>query len=52
MKASVVNYVQNYEVCKQTKSENNLYPGLLQPLEVPQGAWTHLSMYFIEGLPK
>lgn len=52
MKASVVNYVQNCEVCKQTKSENNLYPGLLQPLEVPQGAWTHLSMDFIEGLPK
>lgn len=28
------------------------YPGLLEPLPVPAMAWTHISMVFVEGLPK
>lgn len=32
--------------------ENTPYPDLLQPLEVPDQAWTHISMDFIKGLPE
>lgn len=39
-------------VCQIAKSENIHIPGLLDPLEVPDMAWTHVSMDFIEGLPK
>lgn len=39
-------------VCQITKSENIHIPGLLDPLEVPEMAWAHVTMDFIEGLPK
>lgn len=38
-------------VCQQAKPERVKYPGLLQPIHVPDGAWKTISMDFIEGLP-
>jgi hypothetical protein len=52
LKQHVTEFVKTCAVCQKNKSENVPYPGLLQPLPVPDMAWTHISMDFIEGLPK
>ena len=51
-KRMVKAYVQACTICQQAKSERVLPPGLLQPLSVPDQAWTIVTMDFIEGLPK
>ncbi|XP_027171840.1 uncharacterized protein LOC113771462 [Coffea eugenioides] len=38
MKKEVEQYVQSCEVCKRSKNENCPYPGLLQPLAIPDQA--------------
>lgn len=52
LKKGVENHIRNCPVCHVTKSEHVHIPGLLNPLEVPDMAWTHISMDFVEGLPK
>lgn len=52
IKKSVESYVQECAVCQRSKAKHCHYPGLLEPLPVPDMAWTHISMDFIEGLPK
>ena len=39
-------------VCQVSKTEKIQYPGLLDPLPIPPGKWSEISMDFIEGLPK
>jgi hypothetical protein len=51
LKKSVQQYVQSCEICQQAKTEHVKYPGLLQPLPIPQQAWEIVSLDFIEGLP-
>jgi hypothetical protein len=51
MKQHIITFIQQCPVCQLNKPEHSPYPGLLQPLPVPEFAWTHVSMDFIEGLP-
>ncbi|KAL0374355.1 UNVERIFIED_CONTAM: Transposon Ty3-G Gag-Pol polyprotein [Sesamum radiatum] len=51
-KEEVQTWVKECETCQRSKHENNAYPGLLQPLPIPEQAWFCISMDFIEGLPQ
>jgi hypothetical protein len=50
MKAVVAGFVRACVTCQMAKLERVKYPGLLQHLPVPDGAWQIISMDFIEGL--
>jgi hypothetical protein len=52
MRSFIKEQVQTCITCQQAKPERVRYPGLLQPLPVPNGAWQIVSMDFIEGLPQ
>lgn len=52
MKASVTQFVKTCPICQKNKIEHTLPAGLLQPLPLPDMAWTHITMDFVEGLPK
>ena len=51
MKSAVKAFVATCTICQQAKPDRAKLPGLLQPLPVPDGAWSVISMDFIEGLP-
>jgi hypothetical protein len=51
MNAAVHSFVSSCSVCQQAKPDRAKYPGLLQPLPIPEGAWQTISMDFVEGLP-
>lgn len=50
-KKMVHQFVAECTICQQAKPERVKYPGLLQPLSVPDFAWQVVSLDFIEGLP-
>lgn len=50
MKKDVDQYIKSCDVCQRNKSELWPYPGLLQPLPIPNQVWSQISMAFIEGL--
>lgn len=52
MKQDVYTHVRSCDVCQKCKNETVTYPGLLQPLPIPDKVWQDISMDFIEGLPK
>ena len=51
MKKHIQAFVASCSICQQAKTERVHYPGLLQPLAVPDQAWQIVSLDFIEGLP-
>lgn len=52
LKKTVQTFVAGCTICQQAKPDRSRYPGLLQPLPVPSGAWQIITMDFIEGLPR
>lgn len=52
MKKDVDRQMTECPTCQIAKPEHIHVPGLLDPLQIPEMAWTHISMDFIEGLPK
>lgn len=48
----VKRFVLECNVCRRNKCENVPYSGLLQPLPILSKAWEHISIDFVEGLPK
>lgn len=51
LRNQVQEFVAACSVYQQAKTEKVPYPGLLQPLPVPEQAWQVVSLDFIEGLP-
>lgn len=45
-------HIKNCITCQKCKAETVAYPGLLQPLPIPDCIWEDISMDFIEGLPR
>ena len=51
MVVDIQSYIRSFGVCQQCKYDTAAYPGLLQPLPIPESLWTDISMDFIDGLP-
>ena len=51
-KKVVRQFIRECVVCQTCKYDNSAFPGLLQPLPIPDKIWTNISLDFIEGLPK
>lgn len=52
LKEEVYQFVKGCENCQINKSEHLHSPGLLQPLPIPNEAWSSIGMDFVSGLPK
>lgn len=52
LQKEVKDYIAHCDTCQRHHYETVLPPGLLQPLAIPEQAWSTISMDFIDGLPK
>lgn len=52
MKQNVTEWVHKCDTCHRYEGENVPYSGLLQPLQAPKQACSHVTMDFIEQLPR
>ena len=52
MKQNVEKFIAECPICQREKHETCLQPGLLDPLPIADMVWQHISMDFVEGLPK
>lgn len=51
MEKQIRNYIHKCDACQRFKYDNSASSGLLQPLPIPEAAWSQVSLDFIEGLP-
>jgi ribosomal protein L21E len=52
LKEEVIEHVHHCDVCQLNKGEHILPPRLLEPIEIPDGAWKVITMDFVCGLPR
>ena len=52
MKMEIAQYVERCVTCRKVKAEHQKPHGRLQPLEIPEWKWEHITMDFITKLPK
>lgn len=52
MRKKVCNFIVECDICQRNKYVNIAFPGLLQPLPIPNQIWLDISIDFIEGLSK
>ncbi|KAK2374423.1 putative mitochondrial protein [Trifolium repens] len=52
MKAEIAEFVSRCIVCQQVKIEHQKPGGPLQPLDIPEWKWEHITMDFVGGLPR
>lgn len=52
MKRSIGLFVEKCMTCQQVKAEHQRPSGLLNPLEIPEWKWEHITMDFVVGLPR
>ncbi|GKA27703.1 putative mitochondrial protein [Tanacetum coccineum] len=51
LKKMVKQWVRDCDICQRQKPDLSAYPGLIQPLPIPERVWTEVTMDFIEKLP-
>lgn len=51
MRKDILQFIRTCSVCLQAKPDRTRYPGLLEPLPIPEFTWEIISLDFIEGLP-
>ena len=52
LKSNVGDFVRRCLTCQQVKAEHQKPAGLLQPLEVVEWKWEHVTMDFVTHLPR
>ncbi|KAI3790904.1 hypothetical protein L2E82_04323 [Cichorium intybus] len=52
MKSEVAWFVERCMTCRRVKAEHQRPHGRLQPLEIPEWKWEHITMDFITKLPR
>ncbi|GAU51265.1 hypothetical protein TSUD_412520 [Trifolium subterraneum] len=52
MKTEIAEFVSRCIVCQQVKIEHQKPAGPLQPLEIPEWKWEHITMDFVTSLPR
>ena len=52
MKNDIAKFVSRCMTCQRIKAEHKHPAGRLEPLEIPEWKWEHITMDFVVGLPK
>ena len=52
MKVDIAKHVSRCLTCQQVKAEHRKPGEMLKPLEIPEWKWEHVTMDFVQGLPR